>query len=348
MRKFAPRYLATTIAASLSMLFLGMGGFASASAGASADTTAFGTDQAEATTTEAPTTAAPTTDAPTTDAPTTAAPTTADPVTEAPRTDATTTTAAPATTQADPGDDPGPRVLPIALALEVAATCEPKGAGPGYSGKIDTSGDPLSVTVSAPAGNVITKYCVKAGSANQGYGPEYYNVVPPQSSVTIAHSSGKAVSHYSYGYEPITTTTTQPTTTSTTTTTTSTTTTTTTSTTTTTKPTTTTTTKPTTTTTTKPTTTTTTKPTTTTTTVLGSTTIRPETTTTAVSTTEATSTPQDPVALGAVERQGQMLEPGGAQLATTGSSTSAALVALGVLLLGLGLAALAARRPQND
>jgi LPXTG-motif cell wall-anchored protein len=43
-----------------------------------------------------------------------------------------------------------------------------------------------------------------------------------------------------------------------------------------------------------------------------------------------------------------MLEPGGAQLATTGSSTSAALVALGVLLLGLGLAALAARRPQND
>ena len=302
MRKFAPRHIATAIAASLSMLFLGMGGFASASAGASATTTVVGTEQAEATTTEAPTTAAPTTEAP---------------VTEAPRTDATTTTAAPATTQADPEDDPGPRVLPIALALEVAATCEPKGAGPGYSGKINTSGDPLSVTVSAPAGNVITKYCVKAGSATQGYGPEYYNVVPPQSSVTIAHSSGKAVSHYSYWYEPITTTTTAE------------------------KPTTTATTE-------KPTTTTTTIQVTTT--VLGSTTIRPETTTTAVSTTEApeTSTAQDPVALGAVETQGQMLEPGEAQLAATGSSTSAALVALGVLLLGLGMVALAARRPQND
>ena len=36
------------------------------------------------------------------------------------------------------------------------------------SGKIDTSGDPATVTLTAPAGNLITEYCVKAGSAASG------------------------------------------------------------------------------------------------------------------------------------------------------------------------------------
>jgi LPXTG-motif cell wall-anchored protein len=81
------------------------------------------------------------------------------------------------------------------------------------SGKIDTSSDPLTVTITAPDGNKITGYCVKAGSINQGDGPEYVELDPPQSSVTFGHSSGKAVSHYSYSYEPFsdpTTTTTMP------------------------------------------------------------------------------------------------------------------------------------------
>ncbi len=65
------------------------------------------------------------------------------------------------------------------------------------SGKIDVSGDQTSVTVTAPAGQLISGYCVKAGSEKQGLGAEFVTVNPPQASVTITHSSGKGVSHYS-------------------------------------------------------------------------------------------------------------------------------------------------------
>jgi hypothetical protein len=79
------------------------------------------------------------------------------------------------------------------------------------SGKIDTAGEPLTVTITAPAGQVIDGYCVKAGSANSGDGPVFVTVDPPQSSVTIDYPGGKAVSHYSYSYigidQPTTTTT---------------------------------------------------------------------------------------------------------------------------------------------
>lgn len=68
------------------------------------------------------------------------------------------------------------------------------------SGKIDTTGDPSSVTVTAPDGKLIDGYCVKAGSSGQGDGPVYVDVNPPQKTVTIAHPSGKAVSHYSVSY----------------------------------------------------------------------------------------------------------------------------------------------------
>jgi hypothetical protein len=77
------------------------------------------------------------------------------------------------------------------------------------SGKIDTTGDPMTVVLTAPEGMVITGYCVKAGSDNQGDGPEYPALRPDQlnqNSIEISHSSGKAVSHYSFTYAPAPTT----------------------------------------------------------------------------------------------------------------------------------------------
>ena len=71
------------------------------------------------------------------------------------------------------------------------------------SGKINVSGEIKSLTITAPAGFLIDGYCVKAGSVNQGNGPEYYRVNPPQPSFTISHSSGKDISHYSVSYIPI-------------------------------------------------------------------------------------------------------------------------------------------------
>lgn len=90
---------------------------------------------------------------------------------------------------------------------------------PGDSGKIDVSGG-SSVTVTAPEGKLISGYCVKAGSANEDLGPELVPVDPPQKTVTITHSSGKDVSHYSLDYvdeDTTTTTETETTTTETTT-----------------------------------------------------------------------------------------------------------------------------------
>jgi hypothetical protein len=68
------------------------------------------------------------------------------------------------------------------------------------SGKIDENGNKTKVTVTAPDGYLIDQYCAKAGSAKQGYGPELVTVDPPQESVTISHSSGKDLSHYSVSY----------------------------------------------------------------------------------------------------------------------------------------------------
>ncbi len=74
------------------------------------------------------------------------------------------------------------------------------------SGKIDTTGEPQTITITPadyPAGNLITGYCVKAGSDNQvGGGPEYVVLNTPQTTVTFGHPSGKAVSHYSFSYGP--------------------------------------------------------------------------------------------------------------------------------------------------
>lgn len=77
------------------------------------------------------------------------------------------------------------------------------------SGKIDLGGNLQSITRKAPEGKIITGYCVKAGSTQQGNGPKYITGLK-STSVTITHPSGKAISHYSlrYGFKvtPSTTT----------------------------------------------------------------------------------------------------------------------------------------------
>jgi LPXTG-motif cell wall-anchored protein len=91
-------------------------------------------------------------------------------------------------------------VLGFALAVGTpVATAAVEDVCPaGDSGKIDTPGEPLSVTVTAPAGFLIDSYCVKAGSENQGDGPVVVDVVPPAAEVTITYPGGKEISHYSY------------------------------------------------------------------------------------------------------------------------------------------------------
>ncbi|MDP9823734.1 hypothetical protein [Nocardioides massiliensis] len=72
------------------------------------------------------------------------------------------------------------------------------------SGKIDTKGDPASVRVTAPAGKLISGYCVKAGSVNQGDGPVYVTLANPVATYVLEYigSDGKRkdVSHYSLSY----------------------------------------------------------------------------------------------------------------------------------------------------
>jgi hypothetical protein len=66
------------------------------------------------------------------------------------------------------------------------------------SGKTDTNGDPETVTVDAGANELIDRYCVKSGT--KAY---YYNVVPPQPSITFGHPDKDSVSHWSVGVIPI-------------------------------------------------------------------------------------------------------------------------------------------------
>jgi hypothetical protein len=91
------------------------------------------------------------------------------------------------------------RLVMASLALGIGPVAAQQAVCPGLdSGKIDTSGDPASVTVTAPEGFLISGYCVKAGSDESDAGVEFITVDPPQATVTISHTSGKAVSHYSY------------------------------------------------------------------------------------------------------------------------------------------------------
>jgi LPXTG-motif cell wall-anchored protein len=63
-------------------------------------------------------------------------------------------------------------------------------------GKVDVKGEQETLEVSAEPGYLIVGYCVKAGSKNNGAGPVDVVVDPPAATVTIAHPSGKAISHY--------------------------------------------------------------------------------------------------------------------------------------------------------
>jgi len=98
-------------------------------------------------------------------------------------------------------------VLMLALVLPAlrANAADGNVCPPGDSGKIDVPGDQLSVTVTAPTGYLINGYCVKAGSVQGGTGgPVFVVVDPPTKSVTITYPSGKAISHYSVTYVPVT------------------------------------------------------------------------------------------------------------------------------------------------
>ncbi len=92
--------------------------------------------------------------------------------------------------------------------LENVQVCE------GYdSGKIDTTGDPMEVTVEAPEGQLISGYCVKAGSVKQGEGKGgayFVDLDEPAATVTITYpwgtATGRAISHYALVYTEATTT----------------------------------------------------------------------------------------------------------------------------------------------
>ena len=68
------------------------------------------------------------------------------------------------------------------------------------TGKLDPPGEPTSVTITAPAGQVIVQVCLKAGSGQQEEGPEFFNFDPGVTTITLSHSSGKEISHYSVDF----------------------------------------------------------------------------------------------------------------------------------------------------
>lgn len=59
--------------------------------------------------------------------------------------------------------------------------------------------DATEIPVTAPPGELISGYCVKSGSINQGLGPEYVDFDPPVPSVKITYTKSpteKEISHY--------------------------------------------------------------------------------------------------------------------------------------------------------
>ena len=82
---------------------------------------------------------------------------------------------------------------------------------PNFStGQIEANDAP-SVTYTAPEGQLITAYCVKAASENQGDGPVIVQVNPPRSSITFSYPDRDAVAHYSIQLTSVSTTTAAPT-----------------------------------------------------------------------------------------------------------------------------------------
>ncbi|HYH72595.1 MAG TPA: hypothetical protein VD764_05215, partial [Nocardioides sp.] len=58
--------------------------------------------------------------------------------------------------------------------------------------KVDVRGEPGTITYTAPDGYLVSSWCVKAGTTT-----EVHAVDPPAKTITISHSSGKGISHYS-------------------------------------------------------------------------------------------------------------------------------------------------------
>ncbi len=69
--------------------------------------------------------------------------------------------------------------------------------------KTDVDGEQQTITLEAPEGELISAYCVKAGSAKRGEGPKIVELDEPVEEVTIAYPTGgkcRAISHYAVEY----------------------------------------------------------------------------------------------------------------------------------------------------
>jgi hypothetical protein len=64
-------------------------------------------------------------------------------------------------------------------------------SGDGWQPKVDTTGDPAFVDVTAPTGYLITAYCSKGGQDK-----DITTVDPPQETVRIVVDGNPSVSHY--------------------------------------------------------------------------------------------------------------------------------------------------------
>ncbi|MCF4120043.1 hypothetical protein L1785_03545 [Antribacter sp. KLBMP9083] len=88
------------------------------------------------------------------------------------------------------GASAGPAVAADTIEVLTSDTC-PKEL------KVDTTGEPMSIVIDAEDGDLITSYCVKAGSVKQGLGPVLVTLEKPASTVTITYPNAeKAISHY--------------------------------------------------------------------------------------------------------------------------------------------------------
>lgn len=91
-----------------------------------------------------------------------------------------------------PSVEPAPAPAPVAKVqtrTQPDFICDEDGAG--WGPKIDTSGDPATVEVTADAGMLIDAYCVKAGTTKH-----IIQVDPPAATVIVDHPEKNSVSHY--------------------------------------------------------------------------------------------------------------------------------------------------------
>lgn len=101
-------------------------------------------------------------------------------------------------------------VATLSGAPAVADPPEGQVCDPMRSTKIDVTEKVESITLRAPDGMLISAYCVKAGSIQQGNGPQYVTVETPVRELTISYrdkdNKSKEISHYSYSWVPAATT----------------------------------------------------------------------------------------------------------------------------------------------